>query len=91
MWFMENHAHPSRTAPRTPLLHKLCTRSSPQIKKEDLLTRSTLPRPGTSRHFGSRDGLLVNNRRHVVMGHLVDDGDNKPTWLLEFELEWLFT
>jgi hypothetical protein len=73
-------------------VYKLRTRSSPQIKKEDLLTKSfTLPQTGASQYLGSRDGILVDKRRHVVMGHLIGDGDNKPTWLVEFELEWLFT
>jgi hypothetical protein len=42
--------------------------------------------------FRYRDLVLVNKQRHVVMGTslLSDDGD-RPDWLVEYELEEMFT
>ena len=81
MWFMENPIHFTRISPRAPLLHKLCTRSKPQlIYGED--TYGVV--------WGQNKEVLVNRSRHVVRGVLVYKDEDKPSWFIEKELEGLF-
>jgi hypothetical protein len=61
-------------------IYKLHTRSSPFITKASLDGRSK---------FRYKNGVFVDNKLHVIMGALIVN--DKPDWLLGFELEWLFS